>query len=65
MVNNPYPLPNDDLEKRRLEELQRCFRELIGTNIVPPIRNPTQIGKSVLVMAYNSGYRNGIREVGV
>ena len=42
--NNPYPLPNDELEKDRLDALQTCFELLLGTNIVAPIgKNPTQI----------------------
>ena len=49
MVSNPYPLPNDDVEKDRLDDLQECFRTLLGGNIVVPIRhNPTQIGSSDL-----------------
>jgi len=44
VVGNPYPLPNDDEEKDRLDELQLCFRQLVGRNVVAPIRkNPTQI----------------------
>jgi len=44
MPNNPYPLPNDELEKDRLNALQTCFYLLFGTNILAPIiKNPTQI----------------------
>ena len=47
MTGNPYPFPNDELEKERLDELQYCMRELIGANVVVPIRkNPKQIGNS-------------------
>jgi Methyltransferase domain len=45
MPNNPYPLPNDELEKERLDALQTCFYLLFGTNVVAPInKNPTEIG---------------------
>lgn len=45
MPNNPYPLPNDELEKERLDALQTCFYLLLGTNVVAPInKKPTEIG---------------------
>jgi hypothetical protein len=41
---NPYPLPNDDEEIVRLDELQFVIRGLFGRNILAPInRNPTTI----------------------
>jgi SAM-dependent methyltransferase len=41
---NPYPLPNDDEEIVRLDELQFVIRGLFGPNILAPIsRNPTAI----------------------
>lgn len=44
IADNPYPLPNDELEKERLDALQICFYLLLKTNIVPPIvKSPTQI----------------------
>jgi hypothetical protein len=44
VADNPYPLPNDELEKDRLNALQTCFYLLLRTNIVAPIvKNPTQI----------------------
>jgi len=44
MPNNPYPLPNDDLEKNRLDTLHTGFYLLFRTNIhVPLNRTPTQI----------------------
>lgn len=49
-IDNPYPLPNDDDERERLDALHRCYRTLIGTNIVPPIRRkPTQLSLSLLI----------------
>jgi len=46
MPNNPYPLPNDELEKDRLDALQTCFHLLLRTNIVAPIvKIPTQISE--------------------
>jgi trans-aconitate methyltransferase len=45
MPNNPYPLPNDELEKERLDALQTIFYLLFGTNVVAPInKKPTEIG---------------------
>lgn len=50
MAPNPYPLPNDDEEKGRLDELQQCYSALFGTNILTPIRSkPTQIGSILLI----------------
>jgi len=44
VTNNPYPLPNDEDEKERLDELHQCYRTLFGGNVVTPIRRkPTQI----------------------
>src|SRR5215471_5419192 len=44
MIGNPYPFPNDEVEKERLDQLQYCIRTLIGGNIVGPIlKKPTQI----------------------
>lgn len=52
MASNPYPLPNDELEKDRLDALQMCFRLLLGTNVVAPIlKEPTQIGDPTLFWA--------------
>jgi len=69
MANNPYPLPNDDVEKDRLDGLQECFRALIGGNIVVPIRpTPAQIGIAVLESrsrTNQSRYRNRFWEMGV
>jgi hypothetical protein len=48
-VGNPYPFPNDELEKERLDELQSCMLALIGANVVAPIgEKPTQIGNNPL-----------------
>jgi hypothetical protein len=42
---NPYPLPNDDAEKTRLDNLQFCVQSRLGANIVAPISpHPNQIG---------------------
>jgi hypothetical protein len=50
ITSNPYPLPNDEEEKERLDELQYCYRTLFGTNILAPIRKkPTQIGSILLI----------------
>jgi len=50
MPNNPYPLPNDELEKERLNALQRCFYMFFGTNIhAPIIKKPTQIGMTSII----------------
>ena len=55
MSNNPYPLPNDELEKDRLDALQTCFQLLLGTNIVPPvIKSPTQISFDLSFVKSNS-----------
>lgn len=44
VTGNPYPFPNDELEKERLDQLQYCIRALLGENVVVPIpKNPTQI----------------------
>ena len=49
--DNPYPLPNDELEKDRLNALQTCFHLLLGTNIVVPLEeNPTQISRTLLIV---------------
>lgn len=41
---NPYPLPNDDEEIVRLDELQFVISGFFGHNILAPItRNPTAI----------------------
>jgi ubiquinone/menaquinone biosynthesis C-methylase UbiE len=37
MENNPYPLPNDDQEHHRLDDLQFVIRTLLGCNVIPPI----------------------------
>jgi hypothetical protein len=43
--NNPYPLPNDEVEKDRLDEIQLLFHTVLGTNIIAPIGpTPGQIG---------------------
>ena len=45
VTENPYPLPNDDSEKTRLDNLQFCVRSRVGANIVAPISSqPTHIG---------------------
>lgn len=45
VTENPYPLPNDDSEKTRLDNLQFCVRSRLGANIVAPISpHPTHIG---------------------
>lgn len=66
VVSNPYPMPNDEMEKERLDELQYCFRKLIGANVVAPIRSkPTQIGKPVYRRdSSRSGCRNRFWNVG-
>jgi len=39
-----YPLPNDDEEHKRLEDMQLVFRTLLGGNVLAPISDhPTQI----------------------
>jgi methylase of polypeptide subunit release factors len=37
MDDNPYPLPNDDEEIVRLDELQFVIRSAYGRNILAPI----------------------------
>jgi len=50
MPNNPYPLPNDELEKERLNALQRCFYMFFGTNIhAPIIKKPNQLGMTSII----------------
>ena len=45
MTDNPYPLPNDELEKDRLNMLHDYFSWLFRSNVlVPIIKRPTQIG---------------------
>ena len=39
-----YPLPNDNEEHKRLEDVQLVFRSIVGGNVVAPIsEHPTQI----------------------
>lgn len=66
VATNPYPMPNDEMEKERLDELQYCFRKVIGANIVAPIqKEPTQIGKPLFASALmGSGCRNRFWKVG-
>jgi len=65
MPDNPYPLPNDELEKERLDALQTCFYLLFGTNVVAPIiKNPTEIGNlaslcMVLIASVDIGTGSG------
>ena len=60
MTGNPYPFPNDELEKERLDQLQYCIRTLIGGNVVVPIvNNPTQISKDLFA------FRQVLREVDI
>lgn len=48
IVDNPYPLPNDEMEKERLDGVQLMFHTMLGANIVVPIKpNPRQIGSHV------------------
>lgn len=43
----PYPLPNDEDELERLQDLQHCIKLLLGRNILPEIAaNPSLIGIS-------------------
>ena len=45
MAENPYPFPNDALEKNRLDKLQALVHNIMGANVVAPIqKKPTQIG---------------------
>jgi hypothetical protein len=45
VIDNPYPLPNDEVEKDRLDELQIMFRTVLGENILVPIGHSAgQIG---------------------
>ena len=37
MHDNPYPLPNDEEEIVRLDELQFVVRGLYGANVLAPI----------------------------
>jgi hypothetical protein len=73
IANNPYPLPNDDAEKIRLDSLQYCISRITGGNILVPItRNPTQICTIPLSTTpcigldstNSSGYWNGFRGMG-
>jgi SAM-dependent methyltransferase len=49
-TRNPYPLPNDEKEKKRLDKQHCAIKSFIGENIVVPIlQSPTQIGKALLV----------------
>ena len=38
-----YPLPNDEFEHRRLDDLQLASRILLGGNVFVPLSNPTKI----------------------
>jgi len=39
-----YPLPNDDNEHKRLEDMQLVFRTILGGNVLAPItEHPTHI----------------------
>ena len=43
----PYPLPNDEDEMERLQDLQHCMKLFFGRNILPTISpNPSLIGAS-------------------
>jgi hypothetical protein len=66
MSNNPYPLPNDELEKDRLDALQTCFHLLLSANIVAPVvKSPRQISfDSSIVKSNNSRCWNRLGEVG-
>jgi hypothetical protein len=49
VADNPYPLPNDALEKQRLDKLQTLIHNIIGANVVAPIqKKPTHIGTNLL-----------------
>ena len=64
IADNPYPLPNDDVEKNRLDELQIMFHALLGENVVVPIqRTPHQIGSLLCTSALADPSRpwNGFR----
>lgn len=42
--NVEYPLPNDNEEHKRLEDMQLVFRTILGGNVLAPIsEHPTQI----------------------
>jgi len=42
--NNPYPHPNDEDERQRLDKLHYVCRSFLGSNIIAPIgKRPTQI----------------------
>lgn len=44
-MDAPYPLPNDEAELERLQDVHYCMRKLLGKNIVVPISsNPELIG---------------------
>ena len=46
MEGNPYPFPNDEVEKGRLDAIQDFIRGLIRGNVISPIvKDPRQIGK--------------------
>jgi tRNA G46 methylase TrmB len=70
MVNNPYPLPNDEVEKDRLDDLQECLRSLLGANVVVPLRrSPIQIGtpcfatQALIVVDIGTGSGKWVLEV--
>jgi hypothetical protein len=47
ITKSPYPLPNDDAEKSRLDKLQHCVRARLGANVIAPITPcPTHISIS-------------------
>jgi hypothetical protein len=37
VVNNPYPLPNDELEHLRLDQQHQVFKTSFGGNVLVPI----------------------------
>lgn len=48
--DNPYPLPNDEEEVERLDNLQFVCSSFVGGNVVAPIsRKPTNICNSFLL----------------
>jgi hypothetical protein len=49
----PYPLPNDEDELQRLQDLQHCIKLFFGKNILPTIApNPSLIGISQILFLF-------------
>jgi hypothetical protein len=52
-----YPLPNDDLEINRLDELHYCMKYIMGGNILPKLADKPTLFRTPLHRVYNTPLR--------